>query len=312
MSCYIKELSYKMDKDYLIKKWLTGKLTEAERKAFESLPDYELNMKIVEAARRFKAPEFSQDSVYKNLKARLASQKTPVYYLNNYRFLYRIAAVLIIAFSSYFYIQSQNIKIDTQAGQQLIITLPDQSQVFLNADSRISYNKILWHLKRGLSLNGEAFFKVQKGSQFDVKTNQGIVSVVGTQFDVKSRQHLFEVKCFEGVVRVQSKGQTHLLTHGKAIKLVDNSLIAFTTAQAGPEWLKGQSSFNSVPLSEVLDELSRQYNVKITTQNVDTQQLYTGGFKHDNLPQALKAVTEPFSLQFHIDQSQKNVTISGQ
>ncbi len=312
MSCYIKELRYKMDKDYLIKKWLKGELTEAEQKAFEQLPDYELNVKIVEAAKQFKAPEFSQDAIYHNLKARLASQKTPVYKLNTYRLLFRIAAVLIIALSGYFFIQSQNIEVKSQAGQQLVVNLPDQSEVILNAASSIRYNKILWHLKRGLSLNGEAFFKVQKGSQFDVKTLQGVVSVVGTQFDVKSRPNLFEVKCFEGIVRVQSQGQTRLLTRGKAVKLANQALIAFTVDQPQPEWLQGQSRFNSTPLSEVLDELSRQYNIKIMTQNVDTQQLYTGGFTHDNLTQALKAVTEPFGLQFRINQSQKTVSISGQ
>ena len=312
MSCYIKELRYKMDKDYLIKKWLKGELTEAERQAFEQLPDYEINVKIVEAAKQFKAPEFSQDAVYHNLKARLASQKTPVYQLNSYRFLYRIAAVLIIALSGYFYIQSQNIEVHTQAGQHLVVNLPDQSEVVLNAASSIRYNKFLWRLKRGLSLDGEAFFKVQKGSQFDVKTGQGVVSVVGTQFDVKSRPNVFEVKCFEGIVRVQSQGQTRLLTRGKAVKLANQALIAFNTNKSQPEWLKGQSRFNSTPLSEVLDELSRQYNIKIITQNVDTQQLYTGGFAHDNLTQALKAVTEPFGLQFRINQSQKTVNISGQ
>jgi transmembrane sensor len=41
-----------------------------------------------------------------------------------------------------------------------------------------------WSKERTLSLEGEAFFEVQKGSKFSVVTSDGIVEVLGTSFDV--------------------------------------------------------------------------------------------------------------------------------
>jgi Fe2+-dicitrate sensor, membrane component len=66
--------------------------------------------------------------------------------------------------------------------------------VNLNSSSQLSYSKNKWDSKREVTLNGEAFFKVSKGSTFDVITLNGKVSVLGTQFNVKQRENYFEVK----------------------------------------------------------------------------------------------------------------------
>ena len=42
-------------------------------------------------------------------------------------------------------------------------TLPDHSEVVLNADSEITYKKSNWDTNRKLELQGEAYFKVAKG-----------------------------------------------------------------------------------------------------------------------------------------------------
>ena len=54
--------------------------------------------------------------------------------------------------------------------QKQEISLPDNSQVSLNALSSVTYNESSWDENRELTLNGEAFFKVEKGSTFEVKT----------------------------------------------------------------------------------------------------------------------------------------------
>ena len=299
-----------MDKNYLIEKWLKGELTEAEQKAFEKLPDFELNQKIIEGAKQFKAPPFSTVEEFKHLKKHLTHKKKGFFNLSPYK-IYRIAAILIIALSGYFFIQSRTIEIATPPGQKLSISLPDGSIVVLNSASNLRYNPILWRLKRSLEMEGEAFFKVQKGSRFDVHTQNGIVSVVGTQFDVKSRNHYFEVSCYEGVVKVVTKRKTEILTKGKSIQVIKDKVIVRHIEKTKPEWLEDQSSFKSVPLEEVIKELERQYDVKVTTEQVNTAQLYTGGFEHHNLEQAVKAIADPFGLKYTIKPSQKRVILSG-
>jgi len=299
-----------MDKNYLIEKWLKGELTEAEQKAFEQLPDYKLNQKIIEGAKQFKAPSFSTAEKYNQLKKHLPPKKKRFFSISSYT-IYRIAAILIIALSGYFFIQSKTIEISTTNAQKLSISLPDGSLVVLNSASRLKYNPILWRLKRSLEMEGEAFYKVQKGSRFDVHTANGIVSVVGTQFDVKSRNHYFEVSCYEGIVKVITRNKTEILPKGKSIRIIKEKLIVTHIEKTKPEWLEDQSSFKSVPLAEVIKELERQYKIKVITKKVDVNQLYTGGFGHDNLEQAVEAIAEPFDLEYTINPSQNSVFLSG-
>ncbi|HFX17733.1 MAG TPA: DUF4974 domain-containing protein, partial [Flavobacteriales bacterium] len=58
--------------------------------------------------------------------------------------------------------------------------------------------------------------------------------------------------------------------------------------------------------------LERQYNVKIQFKNVDLSQKFTGTFINTDLDQALKAVTVPFNLTYHINSADKTITISSE
>jgi ferric-dicitrate binding protein FerR (iron transport regulator) len=65
-----------------------------------------------------------------------------------------------------------------------------------------------------------------------------------------------------------------------------------------PPWIDNISTFKSIPLQEVLEEFERQYNVVITSNDVDTKRLFTGGFVHTNLEEAMASITIPFNLSF--------------
>ena len=43
--------------------------------------------------------------------------------------------------------------------EQTTVTLPDNSEVFLNAASEVRFNDKSWEDKREVNLKGEAFFK---------------------------------------------------------------------------------------------------------------------------------------------------------
>ena len=46
--------------EYLTRKWLNGNLTNKEKSEFRKLPDYTLNVRIVEGAKRFNASFFQK------------------------------------------------------------------------------------------------------------------------------------------------------------------------------------------------------------------------------------------------------------
>tara|TARA_R110002073_G_scaffold72537_1_gene177143 strand:- start:112631 stop:113560 length:930 start_codon:yes stop_codon:yes gene_type:complete len=301
-----------MNNEDLLKKWLSDELSEAELNDFKELEDFNLNAKVIQGAQQFKAANFSKVKSFEEFKANLPTkdiekESTPVIKLNSYKLLYRIAAIFILGLGMYsFYLFNNSVTtVETLASQKSTFALPDASSVTLNADSKIAFNERKWEKKRALTLEGEAYFKVAKGSKFDVNTPSGTVSVLGTQFTVNQRTNYFEVKCYEGIVSVTSNGRIKRLTKGKTIRIANGTVTTDTTINTSPEWINNITSFKSVSLNEVLNELERQYDVIIETESIDTKQLFTGGFVHDNLDQALISITTPLQLSYKKDISNK-------
>lgn len=293
-----------MDKDDLIEKWLNNKLTDAELETFKQLEDYELNLAIIENAKYFKASNSSTVEDFKRFKERYNARKLAS--KNGFRLnpWLRIASVLVIALGFYFAFFFNNAtQVKTLASEKTTFELPDHSLVTLNALSEIEYNKRQWNTKREIHLNGEAFFKVAKGKTFDVITNDAIISVVGTQFNVKQRDQYFEVKCFEGKVKVTAKGTERMLEKGDTYQILDGKFVETKIGSSVPTWFENKSVFEAIPFKEVLAEMERQYNIEITYKNINTNRLFTGGFVHDNLEHALIAVTKPMNLTYEISSS---------
>ncbi|SDS74644.1 FecR family protein [Winogradskyella sediminis] len=290
-----------MKREELIKKWLDHNLNTEEQIAFKQLDDYNELIKMDSALRDFKAPKFSNTQSYQEVKTKLKPRVSqPQQWLKP---LLRIAAVLAIGFSIYYYTTSLDTTIDTEIAEQTTIALPDNSMVNLNANSTVTFNESHWNKTRAVELQGEAFFKVAKGKKFDVITADGIVSVLGTQFNVKQRQSYFEVTCYEGLVAVTYNNKTTKLKPGHSFKIIDGKLLATEKENAvQPQWLHGESSFTSVPLKYVIKEFENQYNRTITTENIDLSRLYTGSFTHNNLDLALKSVTIPLNLSYSISE----------
>ncbi|WP_299115243.1 FecR domain-containing protein [uncultured Winogradskyella sp.] len=286
-----------MTREELIKKWLDNNLNAKEQKAFGQLKDYDELILMNSALKDFKAPEFSVDNNYDKLKPKLERhiQKSR----NWLKPLLRIAAILAICFSVYYYSTSLDTEISTQIAQSTEVRLPDASTAHLNANSTLSFNEKSWENDREVLLNGEAFFKVAKGQKFDVITTNGTVSVLGTQFNVKQRNDYFEVTCYEGLVVVTHNEESVKLHPGDTFKIIDGKLFATEKEIISrPTWLHGESSFKTVPLVLVIAELKNQYDIEILAPKIDTQRLFTGSFTHKNLDLALQSVTIPLNLSY--------------
>ncbi len=296
-----------MNKEDLVRKWLVDELTATESEAFTALDDHDMHIKIIESAQLFKASEVSEiaslDTIYKKAKQTNNSGK------NWYNQFLKIAAIFVVLLGvgSLFFLNSDS-NIDTLAGEKISIELPDASAVMLNSKSEIVFNKPNWKDKRAVTLKGEAFFKVTKGSTFDVITETGTVSVLGTQFNVKSRKGYFEVQCFEGLVNVRYNGSTKNLSAGTTFKVINGTISSDATLDIEPQWINNISSFKSVPFQEVIKEFERQYDVVFSLENIDTSRIFTGGFVHSNLEDALKSITLPLDLEYKID-SEKHITL---
>jgi transmembrane sensor len=299
-----------MDND-LITKWLEGTLTEEEKATFERSGDYKSLTKLSGSIPAFKAPEYDVQAGLARLQAEKAS-RGKVVSISWTTTLLKVAAALTVLLTCYYFFvyNRSNTLIETQAGVKTEILLPDSSEVVVNALSALSYQKQM--KERVVELNGEAFFKVKKGSRFDVITSKGTVRVLGTQFNVKNRGEYFEVICYEGLVRVESNGKTRELRPHQIFRSIKDVVIdGVHITDTSPGWINNESSFQSVPFSEVVKELEIQFNVSVTTNQVDLNQLFTGKFSHTDLSLALKSVTLPVNLAYQI-KDKRNIVLSGE
>ncbi len=300
--------------DY-IKKWLNDTLRDDEKRMFEQTDEYRSLERLSKALISFKAPEYNPQSEFQRIQTAKHSRKAEkVIAMPWLQPLLRVAAVLLILTGSYFiFLWNPTTTFATLASEKTELFLPDSSAVTLNALSKLSYQAKHWGRKRAVTLDGEAFFKVAKGSQFDVETEVGTITVLGTQFNVKMRTDYFEVVCYEGLVAVKHAGNVVKLPPAKMFRVVKGIITPDeSTTEVLPGWLMQESSFESVPFGEVIKEFERQYSVSVTTNNIDLNQLFTGRFVHSNFPVALKSISIPLNLKYEVAEDQKNVALSGE
>lgn len=287
-----------MEENYKLAKWLDGEMTDAELKEFQADPDFPLYEKIKLYSSQLETPSFDEHKLLTNVLE--TKKQTPKVVTLKPNWFMRIAAVLVIGFGLFFSYNTFTPSTElAENGKQTTFLLPDNSEVVLNSGSQIDYSKWNWDDNRKLELNGEAYFKVAKGKKFEVNTNLGKVSVLGTQFNVKARKDRFDVVCFEGKVKVNFNAQEVILTPGQMVSFEGNvRIISKTISDAKPVWLSKELSFEKEKLTAVLEEIQRQYNVTIDAKNIKSDQLFTGKIPSNNIDVALKTITSIYHLNY--------------
>ncbi|NKI33184.1 DUF4974 domain-containing protein [Muricauda sp. DJ-13] len=292
-----------MQENYLAK-WLNNELSDEELATFKESTEYSSYKRIAETSKGILSPKFDSDRAWADISSKVlkTAEEPKVIAFRPYKNFLRVAAVLALLLTgSYFYLNTLDTTVKTQLAEQSEVLLPDNSEIFLNADSRVSFSERNWDDERNVSLNGEAFFKVAKGKKFTVSTDQGKVSVLGTQFNVENREGFFEVTCYEGLVGVTFNGTDRKLPAGSSFVVVNGEIKLFEEPKNGqPSWMMKESSFKSIPLKYVLAELERQFNIVVETKDVNTSQLFTGTFSNTNLKLALESISTPTQIRYNL------------
>ncbi|MBC3757631.1 FecR domain-containing protein [Hyunsoonleella sp. SJ7] len=292
-----------MSKENDILKWFDGEISAEDIKARYPDEDFSTLEKTGFYTKQLEAPKVDTEKALADFKKKNFKKEVPKVIPLNFKSFLRVAAVVVaLLTSSYFVFFNNTMSFSTEIAQTETFNLPDNSEVILNAHSKLSYNKKQWKTDRTLDLDGEAFFKVMKGEKFSVMTDAGVVQVLGTQFNVKERDNYFEVQCFEGSVSVTSGENEKILKPGNTFRMVNGKIIEVKDFNATrPSWLAQESTFDGVPLWQVIDELEHQYDINITVENIDTSVLYSGGFTHNDINVALQSVSIPLKLSYKIN-----------
>ncbi|WOD42945.1 FecR family protein [Hwangdonia lutea] len=292
-----------MNKENDILKWFDGDISTAEIKKLYPDEDFSALEKAAFYAKQIDVPKVDAQQALAEFKTRSFKKKESKVIPLNFKSILKVAAILVVMLTSSYFLFFNNTKsYSTAIAQTETFNLPDDSEVILNAQSKLSFNKKTWEKSRSLDLNGEAFFKVTKGEKFIVNTEIGSIQVLGTQFNVKERPNYFEVQCYEGSVSVTHSKEKVVLTPGKSFRVVNNEIVSAKDFNAEtPSWLAKESSFDNVPLWQVINELEIQYDITIDASKVDVAKTFSGSFTHTDKNIALQSVTIPLKLSYKIN-----------
>lgn len=246
----------------------------------------------------------SKEEVWESINKSIQSKPVKTRRLNYRRVrIVWAAAMIALLVGSGLFLRFYHYTVGAKPGQIANFFLPDGSEVILSPESEATYYPLWWAYSRKVTLRGEAFFKVQKGKKFSVKSTRGITTVVGTSFDIYARSDNYKVVCYTGKVSVKARDskQKIVLTPGEKAEINIIGEILFSkekVANQARSWINNQFVFTSEPLPSVFNEMARRYNITIVYHASDTLS-YTGNFTSAiPVEQALSLVCKPFGLSF--------------
>lgn len=163
-------------------------------------------------------------------------------------------------------------------GGQFSVKLSDGTHIWLNSESQLKYPvSFISDEPREVELvYGEAYFEVSpselhSGSRFRVITNQQEVTVIGTAFNIKAYRDEDSVytTLVEGRINLSRDVETIDLLPSQQAVLTNNSVFEIRTVDVFNEisWKEGIFSFEGKSLKEIMQVLSRWYDVDVEFEN---------------------------------------------
>ena len=200
----------------------------------------------------------------------------------------------------------QKIFIATFNKEHKNLQLPDGSSIVLNYESSVEYSKPFGEKIREIKLKGEAFFSVTKNQKpFVIITSNSKTTVLGTKFDIWARNNKTRIIVKEGLVNFSSKnsasGNIYLSSNQSSI--IDKYLSPSSPKRVDAEyllsWMNGKLIFDNTPLTEVINEIERNYNKKILLgKNVQDNLTITGSFENQEIDSVLTMICLTLDLNY--------------
>lgn len=270
------------------------------------------------------------------------------------KYVSAVAAIIILAAGSIWWWTTLHIKanapsqkniVSTKNGSKSKIELPDGTQVWLNAGSKIKYDENYGKESRELSLTGEAYFDVAHDANkpFILHTGKMDVKVLGTVFNVKAYpgDDVTEAALIRGSIEVTFPGRPQeklILKPNDKISIVNKDentavdtvrlsraidkeipAIMVSSIQYEPAdstiietaWVNNKLIFRSKTFEELARDIERWFNVTVRVEDSSIlSKKFTGTFSNETITDALDALSLSYTLHYKFDRSHNTVTIS--
>lgn len=284
---------FPVDTEERVQKWLVKEKDQKEKE--KASFDYWNGLEVGADSKTYAALErVNRRTGYKK---KFFVLKTP------YRKIARVAAVFIPlmlliggGIGYYFLSDNKEIAISAAYGEQKRLILPDNSEIWLNAGSTVTYPESFADNKRVVRLEGEAYFSVKKETArpFIVETPQLSVKVLGTKFNVKAYpdEDRVTTTLTSGKVEVTAPSQPARILQPNERLTYDKktaSVFVATIDTAETEgWIKGNLIFVNATAGEIFRTLERRYAITMRcTMPIPLSKRYTVKFLKNESPEEI-------------------------
>lgn len=309
MLCNYDLLKMTMDRQReLIRKILAGK---ASKEDMEEMADFPLMMRCMKkqwnAGSSVSPDAEMEERIWKKIETECLCGR------NRHRVLrwnWWVAAACIVAMvavgwwygNSHWEISSQ--RIESVAVSDRMLVLPDSSEVWLKAGSRLSYNEDFSD-DRCVWLEGEAVFDVRKQEEnntFKVFLGNDFIEVKGTAFRVVNleRSHL-EIDLFHGKIdfNIGASGRKVPMKPYQSLCYMPDGENVILAEMEPIDWVDGHFCFKNMKTDVLLRAVERIYRQRIVLRDaVGEGEYFNGRIRIDEtLSEALDKIC--FSLGAH-------------
>ncbi len=233
--------------------------------------------------------------------------------------------------------------ISTKPGSKSKIQLPDGTQVWLNSDSRLTYDESFRGPNREVHLCGEAYFDVAKDKNypFIIHTSSIDVKVLGTSLNIRSyrNEKNTEALLVRGSIEVSLHNSPDkkiilqpnekLVVENRKDRIVTGAHPAEPKASRGAVmilgkahfqqkdsiatevlWVKNTLAFDQESLEDVALKIERWYDVKVKIREESLKHTeYSGVFEDESLRQVMEALRLTGNFKYSINRKEVTITL---
>ena len=193
------------------------------------------------------------------------------------------------------------------------VVLVDGTKIWANSGTVIVFPEKFEDRKRQIYVEGEAYLEVAPDKQkpFLVQTKRYEVKVLGTSFNVSSysSEPNPAVVLVSGQVEMNHNGQKIQMEPNEKVE-INNGNILKTSVRANDyiSWRNGILTFRNEPLLNVLQKLSRYYNLELQHQTIPQGFMCSGKLNlNDDINKVLESIKATMSIELKLTDGKLSV-----
>lgn len=205
--------------------------------------------------------------------------------------------------------EPQYYTLDVPKGAEYSLVLADGTKVFLNAGTTLSYPDRFVGKNREITLSGEAYLVVAKDAKHPFIVNAGDVKiqVLGTVFNVNAypEGEWVRTTLVEGKVQTECNNQNITMEPGTQVAYNRMSQIVDyrpVNVDLYTSWIEGYYDFEEMELGELMQIISRWYDIPIDFESADLKRIKFSGRlqRYNSVEQLFKMLEYTQDVDFDI------------